>query len=275
MYGVLPSSLQLYRGSDASCRGAHFSHAGGVLRTHRAPLDRGIRRTTECPCAVRLYHMTGQDIAARSEYCSLVLGAPSVGISQAVQPRVTSPPSSGPGSVAAHAGQLLSSVTMSAGASAVEQPIAVQLAWADTTVWEVALTALQVVRSKVDAAYKAAAKRAVRQGNGSVTIPESATQGQCQQEADECHDDSRENEEEAPYSTPLPRYQVELLTGTVDPEGRASLLPLCMVSCRQVVHCHPALLPVRRGDGVDYNTALYELPYSLGDPVFVTCTRTR
>ncbi|CBZ27169.1 conserved hypothetical protein [Leishmania mexicana MHOM/GT/2001/U1103] len=273
MSGALPTPLTpSYSNSGAAYREAHFGHAGCILRPHRAPLNRGIRRTAECPCAVRLYHMTGQDIAARSEYCSVVLGAPSVGIPQGVQPGAPPPPTGDQAVAAAGAGPSLGST---AGASVVERPIAVQLAWADTTVWEVALTALQAVRSKVDAAYKSDTKRAARQANGRITAPTPAAQGRRQQGAEEDSKNSEDDEEEAPYSTPLPHYQVELLTGTVSSEGRASVLPLCMVHCRQVVYGHSALLPVRRGDCVDYNTAMYELPYNLGDPVFVTCTRTR
>ncbi|GET88679.1 hypothetical protein, conserved [Leishmania tarentolae] len=273
MSGVLSTPVPpSYGSSGAPYREARFSHAGGVLRAHRAPLNRGIRRTAECPCAVRLYHMTGQDIAARSEYCSVVLGAPSVGIFQGAQPR---PPPPSPGDQAVVVAGADPSLASTVSASAVERPIAVQLAWADTTVWEVALTALQAIRSKVDAAYKADAKRAARQASGRITVPSSAAQTLREQADEEDDNDSEDNVEEAPYSTPLPRYQVELLTGTVSPEGRASILPLCVVRCRQVLYGHSALLPVRRGDCVDYNTALYELPYNLGDPVFVTCTRTR
>ncbi|CAJ1025721.1 hypothetical protein Q4I32_003986 [Leishmania shawi] len=273
MSGVLRAKLPpppSYGSSGASHSDAILGHTVGALRLHRSPLNRGVRRTTECPCAVRLYHMTGHDIAARSEYCSFVLGAPSVGISQAAQPRIPPLPPGNQEAAAAWAGSSPSTV----GIAAAEKPIAVQLAWADTTVWEVALTALRVVRSKVDVAYKADARHALRQANSNTT-PMSAAQDRLRQRAEDDHSDSKEEEEEAPYSTPLPRYQVELLTGTVSPEGRASVLPLCMVSCRQVVYGHSTLLPVRRADCVHYNTALYELPYNLGDPVFVTCTRTR
>ncbi|KAG5478624.1 hypothetical protein LSCM1_06027 [Leishmania martiniquensis] len=271
MSGVLPMSPPLSsRGFGVPHRGAHHGRARGALRPYRAPLNRGIRRTAECPCAVRLYTI-GQDIAARSEYCSLVLGAPSVGITQAVQPRASTPAFSDQAAAPVCHGS--SSIRLSS--DAVERPIAVQLAWADTTVWEVALTALRAVRSQVDAAFKATAPHAMRHGCGRTTAPAPVTQSRQRQKDEEDDNGSKEDEEEAPYSTPLPRYHVELLTGTVSPEGRASLLPLCTVSCRQVVHCHSALLPVRSGYGVDYNTALYELPYNLGDPVFVTCTRTR
>ncbi|KAG5501184.1 hypothetical protein JIQ42_06182 [Leishmania sp. Namibia] len=272
MSGVLPTPPPpSYEGSGAPYRGAHYGHVSGVARPYRAPLNRGIRRTMECPCAVRLYHMVGQDIAARSEYCSLVLGAPSVGITQAVQPGASTPAFRDQTAAAACEGT--SSLLLPS--CAMEQPIAVQLAWADTTVWEVALTALQAVRSQADATFEADRKRAMRQVTGRTTALAPAAQSRRRQKDEEDGTHSKDDEEEAPYSTPLPRYEVELLTGTVSPEGRASVLPLCTVHCRQVVHCHPALLPTRRGSGVDYNTALYELPYNLGDPVFVTCTRTR
>lgn len=236
---------------------------GSVTGMRRAPLDRGIRRTTECPCAVRLYHMPGHDITARSEYCSVVLGAPSVGIRQALAPAAAGP---SPASAGA--------------AGAVERPVAVQLTWADTTAWEVARTALQAVRPEIDAAF-AVARREARLKSAGSGAAAAATAGAEQQHHHHRNEETagggegKGEQEEAPYSTPLPRYRVELLTGTVSPEGRASVLPLCMVSCRQVVHGHPALMPVRRRDWADYNTALYELTYNLGDPVFVTCTRTQ
>lgn len=244
--------------------------AGG--RPRRAPLDRKVKRTTECPCAVRLYHLTGNDIAARSEYCSVVLGAPSVGINEAV--RTGLPPSSS----SAEADVATSCPTSS---PAVARPITVQLAWGDTTVWEIAYTALCAVRADADAAFKAERRRLARTGkssglnsafHGGASAMRETTAEEDGAKAEEEDEEALEGEE-ALYSAAPVRYEVELLTGSVNSLGQASIIPLCVVACRQVLPGHSSLLPVRKADSVDYHTALYELAYNLGDPVFVTCTR--
>lgn len=249
---VFPSS---YGAAGGSADGPTAGR--GPAWSRRAPQNRGVTRTTECPCAVRLYHLTSSDIAARSEYCSAVLGAPSVGIQEAVRSgAVASPADASPAS-------------SSPAAAAVVRPIAVQLAWADTTVWEVAHTALQAVRAAVDAAFTAERRRrlaSAKSGSGLQAVKESASL-----RAEE--DEEAAAEAEAPFTSRPHRYEVELLTGSVNAMGQASLIPLCVVACRQVLPGHPALLPMRRSESVDYNTALYELHYNLGDPVFVTCKR--
>ncbi|KAL7708803.1 hypothetical protein N2W54_006855 [Lotmaria passim] len=264
--------------------------AGGVhqvARPRRAPLDRGIRRTTECPCAVRLYHLANSDIAARSEYCSVVLGAPSVGIHAAVR---TSPlaSNSGPPNTLAKtsATGMGEAVSVKVGdngtpalssSPAVARPVAVQLAWGDTTVWEVAHTALRAVRAEVDAVYATQRRQSARQATSGVSSGPSQFKDRPVGNATAAEEDLakvEEEEDEAPYSTPLHRYEVELLTGSVNALGQAFIIPLCTVACRQVLPGHSALLPVHKHNSVDYHTALYELTYNLGDPVFVTCTRT-
>jgi hypothetical protein len=273
------SALPAYHSSHHHHHPATGNAAAGGLpsaRLRRAPIDRGVKRTVECPCAIRLYRLTGNDIAARSEYCSVVLGTPSVGINEAVRSGVL------PTTTAAEVmstkesessakksdGGIKAATTTSAPSSspAIARPIAVQLAWGDTTVWEVAHTALRAVRADVDAAYRAEQRHLARKSdkNGSVK----STMATLAEGEDE------EEEEEAPYSTPLHRYTVELLTGSVNSLGQASIIPLCTVACRQVLPGHLGLLPVRMNTSIDYHTALYELSYNLGDPVFVTCTRT-
>ncbi|KPA84103.1 hypothetical protein ABB37_02199 [Leptomonas pyrrhocoris] len=284
MSSILPDTAP----PDYNSAALRSGGGGGVLphggRAARAPMDRGVKRATECPCAVRLYHLAGNDVAARSEYCSVVLGAPSVGISEAVRTGVlpssssitpsTATAASTPADAQAtaasqednkrvHAASALSS------SPAVARPVAVQLAWGDTTVWEVAHTALRAVRADVDAAYDAERRQQAQKVKESIRERHPSNKAERPAEADNEEDE----EEPAPYSTPLHRYVVELLTGSVNSLGQASIIPLCTVTCRLALPGHTGLLPVRRNSAVDYNTALYELAYNLGDPVFVTCTR--
>ncbi|KPI86063.1 hypothetical protein ABL78_4865 [Leptomonas seymouri] len=267
-----------------------FRGGGGVLhsgRMRRAPHDRGVKRTIECPCAVRLYHLIGNDVAARSEYCSVVLGAPSVGINEAARTELLSSRSpiitTTATSISAE-GQIVrfykvdrtnaNATSVLSSSRTLAHPIAVQLAWGDTTVWEVAHTALRAVRAEVDAAYKAARCGLAQKNKGGSSNDLIGRQPSNRAQTAAEEDMQKEEEEEALYSTPMSRYEVELLTGSVNSLGQASIIPLCTVACRQVIPGHSGLLPLRRNSSVDYNTALYELAYNLGDPVFVTCTRT-
>lgn len=214
-----------------------YSHS---TRQRRPPIDRGIKRSVECPCAVRVYYLQCQDIAARSEECSAVLRVPSVGISNLA-------PTPAEISEAVQEAGASSRVSAEAGSNAANlaapKLLTVLMTWADTSLWEVCLASLKANRKEVDEAYLLA------------------------------HPDASTLLLTAPCSSALPHYTIELMTGSINSDGKAILAPLGQMECHQVMPDHSAVLPLRRQGSMDANTALYETSYKMGDPLFVSCTR--
>ncbi|CCW63740.1 unnamed protein product [Phytomonas sp. EM1] len=142
------------------------------------------------------------------------------------------------------------------------------MAWADTTLLELAMPALEAVREDGDAQARAGTPHANLDDEPSHESAPRVVSAKFPP-ANPPQGPRRRETNDAP-----PRYRVEMCAGVIDREGRAALAPLGVVDFRQVLDDCPSLLfPVRQVDGVHHGTLLAETAYRLGDPVFFACSR--